>query len=392
MKGRLITFLLTLASVAGPGQAVALEVWIESPRPNDFVLGKVELVARAAPVEGVARVELFVDEREVAILEEPPFRATVDVGDENAEHVFKAVAYDLGGRAQTAVVVTTTLQVDDSVDIELQQLYVTVSAGSERVLDLEREDFRVSDEGKRQEIVTFERGDVPLTVGLLLDCSLSMKGERLQAALQGAHEFIAGMKELDQAMVLLFSDRQLRITEFSEEKQFLTAALTEVEASGGTSINDHLFMALTRLESVQGRRVVVLFSDGADVHSVLSMAEVLRKASSSQALIYWIHLRESGDNDEIYEYTSSWRNVEGNRYELDLLRETVDKSGGRIEVVDNVEVLEESFRGILAELREQYVIGYYPSNSRHDGKWHNVKVRVQRPGVIVRARGGYIDY
>ena len=69
----------------------------------------------------------------------------------------------------------------------------------------------------------------------------------------------------------------------------------EVEASGGTSINDHLFMALTRLESVQGRRVVVLFSDGADVHSVLSMAEVLSKASSSQALIYWIHLREPGE-------------------------------------------------------------------------------------------------
>ena len=84
----------------------------------------------------------------------------------------------------------------------------------------------------------------------------------------------------------------LGASDFTGDQETLRAALSEVDASGGTSINDHLFLALKRLETNQGRSVVVLFSDGADVHSALSMAEVLEKVRRSQSLIYWIYLRQ----------------------------------------------------------------------------------------------------
>ena len=122
------------------------------------------------------------------------------------------------------------------------------------------------------------------------------------------------------------------------------------------------------------------------------MSEVLQKARSSQALIYWIFLREPGASDELRKYTTPWRDVEANLHEAKLLREAIAESGGRIEFVEDVEALDEAFAGILAELREQYVLGYYPSEDRGDGEWHDVQVRVSRAGVAVRAREGYIDY
>lgn len=383
---------LTLAGVLLASQAVALEVWIERPRSSEFVVGQVEVLIRAAPEEEVGTVQLKVDGRQVALFDRPPFRVAVDVGQENTEHEFEVLVRSVSGELKTAAVVTPALQIDEVVDLGLQQLYVTVSGFGKRVLDLAENDFRILDEGKRQEIVTFERGDIPLTAALLLDCSLSMKGDRLTAALQGANEFVDGMKPLDQAMVLLFSDRLLRSTEFSEDRELLSKALTDVEASGGTSINDHLFLALSRLEAVQGRRVVVLFSDGSDVHSVLPMEGVVQKARSSRALIYWIQLRDPAEESEVPEYTTSWRNVEGNRREFKDLRIAIQESGGRIEVVESLEDLEEAFAGILAELREQYVLGYYPSQAKHDGSWRDVRVRVEGPGLDVRTRGGYIDY
>jgi Ca-activated chloride channel family protein len=265
-----------------------------------------------------------------------------------------------------------------------------VTESNRRVLNLKRDDFRIFDDGVQQEIVTFESGEIPLTAAILLDCSLSMKGDRIAAALHGAEVFLEGMHSLDRAMIMLFSDRLLRQTEFTEDRERLDRALADVTAAGGTSINDHLFMALSRLETEQGRRVIVLFSDGSDVQSVLPMAEVLQKARRSQALIYWIYLREPGKSD-IPSYTTPWRDVEANREEFRTLKETVIESGGRIEEAESIEALDEAFAGILSELREQYVIGYYPSRAVGDGSWHDVKIRLEKRGSV-RTREGYIDY
>jgi hypothetical protein len=272
-----------------------LQVWIDHPVGDEFVSGPVQIVVAVSGTEAAkASVELVVDGVSIGTLVKPPFRVKVDVGLENVEHEFEAIARTPSGAEARTRVRTPMLQVDDQLELTLQQFYVTATEGGKRVLDLERDDFRVVEEGEEQSIVTFERGDVPLTSVLLLDCSLSMNGEPLSAALEGASLFLDGMNDLDETMLMLYSDRLLRSSEFTGDPELLEEALSDVDASGGTAINDHLYLALKKLDARQGRSVVVLFSDGTDVHSVLSMTDVAEKVKRSQALIYWIYLRLHG--------------------------------------------------------------------------------------------------
>jgi Ca-activated chloride channel homolog len=274
-------------------------------------------------------------------------------------------------------------------NVRLQQLYLTVQRNGARTLDLGQQDFRIFDNGQEQKIVTFDKGDLPLTAVLLLDASESMRGELLAAAESGARAFISGMRPLDQAMLALFSDQLLGVTEFTPDHAVLEAALTGVEARGGTAVDDFLYLSLKLLESRQGRRVVVLLSDGSDVNSVLTMADVLRKAGTSQALIYWIQLEGGAKHRS---YTSSWRGHAENDRDYRDLERAVEESGGRVQPIQRVDEIEGVFRGIMQELREQYAIGYYPSNLKSDGSWHAVKAEVDRQDCRVRTAKGYVDF
>ncbi len=179
----------------------------------------------------------------------PPYRLRLDLGDDVAEHRIQVIAYGVSGATGTTELVTPPLRVDDEVSVNLQQLYVTVSRRGERVLDLAREEFQIFDENRRQDLVTFARGDIPLTALVLLDASTSMTGRNLQAALSGAEAFFTGMRPLDEGRLLVFSDRILHTTPFTTFPEVLTAGLGRVEADGGTAINDHLYLALKQLEA-----------------------------------------------------------------------------------------------------------------------------------------------
>jgi Ca-activated chloride channel family protein len=251
----------------------------------------------------------------------------------------------------------------------------------------------VVDDGAVQELVTFEGGDAPLTAVLLVDSSESMQGERLQSAIRGAQAFTAGMRELDEAMALLFGDQLVRATPFTDDPAELRTSLDGVEAGGGTALTDHLYAAFKILDGRQGRRVVVVLSDGFDVYSALRMRDVLWKAQRSQAIVYWIQLQDrAAAGGEPGLYSSAWRDAEANQEEYETLRRLVLESGGRIESIDRVEDVQRAFQSILAELREQYVLGYYPTDLRHDGSWRKVEVRVQGFGNSVRVREGYVDF
>lgn len=364
-------------------------VSIVYPTAEGASYGELEV---SAVVSGgaVESVEFYVDGVLAGTVAKPPYRLKVDVGYENTEHRYRVVARDASGGLGEASVVTPAIKVDMQLDVELKQLYVTVRRGGSRNLENDRGDFRIFDNGATQEIVTFERGEVPITAVVLLDASESMQDGRLEKALSGARSFFSGLRELDQAMVLLFSDRLVRSTDFSSDQAVFASALQGVRAEGGTAVNDHLYLALKRLETQPGRPVVILFSDGTDVHSALPMREVLWKANRSQALIYWILLEGEGKSggDTI---TTAWRNGPGNKEEVELLRKAVDQSGGTVVSIARVEELAGAFRDILAELREQYVLGYYPNNLKSDGSWHKVKVDLTSSTASVRHRGGYVD-
>lgn len=381
--------LLTLGLLAAGASRAAVDVQINSPAEGAPVFGKTEVKVQVAAGEAVAKVEVYVNGKLVGTVTKPPFALSFEAGDDNIQRELKVVAITASGQTGTALRTFRPVQIDDVMDLKLQQLFVTVSRGEQRALDLDQADFRISDNGKAQQIVTFGKGELPLTAVLLLDTSESMQGERLEAVRRGSTAFLQGMKPLDEAAVVMFSDRLLKVTPFLEDKAKLAQAMSDTKAEGGTAVNDFLYMSLKLLEPRLGRRVVILLSDGSDVHSVVPMSDVLWKTRTGQAMIYWIQL-EGGEKH--HSYASAWRNSKENDQEYETLAKAVVESGGRIQRIEKVGELESAFRGILQELREQYVIGYYPNDVKKDGRWHDVHVNVERSGVRVRTRDGYLDF
>lgn len=384
-----ILMLLAMA-VAGSAWADTLDVWITSPEPSTPVFGEVvievDILGRDDPE--IAEVQFFVDGQSVGVLKRPPWRWSHDVGGANRVHRFEVVAVAKDGERASALLESTRIRVDDEVDLALRQLYVTVSRGDVRIKGLDREQFEVRDNGKRQEIVTFEGGDVPLTAAVLVDASDSMRGERLRSALTGADQMFQRLGPLDRAKLLLFSDRIVHSTPFTSFSEVLRAGLRGVEAGGGTALDDHLYLALHELEAQQGRRVVVLLSDGIDISSFLRMEEVLELALRSRSLVYWMRLGPSRERHRIF---SAWRGEDEHREELELLDQMVRQTGGRIVPLKSVGGIGEAFDLVMDELRDQYVLGYYPSSRMGRGARHTLKVGVDARGLDVRARESYVE-
>jgi Ca-activated chloride channel family protein len=372
--------------------AAAVEVLFLSPAPATPLFGMIDVAVNVRSDEPIVKVLFTVDGKKAGELKKPPYRVAWDVGQENVEHHIQVVATTLSGATALADRTAPAVVVNEEINIALRTLFVTVTQGDgKRVLDLTRDDFRVIDNHTEQKLVTFERGEVPFNAVLLMDTSESMRGARIAASRAGVHAFLGGMKDVDEASLVLFSDRLLAATPFHSDHKPLEAVLANTPAEGGTAINDHLYLALKLLDGQVGRGAIILFSDGTDVQSVLSMQEVLWKERRSQSLVYWLQLNEEGSRRT--SISSAWRDFNANDREFRDLQKAVIESGGRIQGIDSIAGVEGAFREILAELREQYVLGYYPTNARHDGKWHEVQIRIRdRQGLHVRARGGYVDF
>lgn len=385
MKTRLLLPVLAgfLLAAAAHGQVT---VRILSPEVNTPIFGSTDVRVGVQTGAAVDRVEVFVNGKLAGTTTKAPYHVQVDVGEDNVKREFRAVAYTSTGATGTDTVLTQPVMINDEMNLKLRALFVSVVRDGARALNLDKDDFQVMDNGAPQEIVTFGRDELPLTAVLLLDTSESMQGKRQEAVRRGAKAFLDGMKSTDEAMMALFSDRLLRFTPFTSDKKALETSIASTQAAGGTAVNDFLYMSLKLLDARQGQRVVVLFSDGSDVHSVLPATDVLWKSRAGQALIYWIQL--GGKHES---FTSSWRDFKANDKEYQDLEKTVKESGGRTLVIERLEDLEDAFRTVLKELREQYAVGYYPNNAKGDGKWHKLDIRI-RNGGRARTREGYADY
>jgi Ca-activated chloride channel family protein len=391
----MLTFLVLAMLTVAPAHGQDLWVSILAPKDGAIVIGDLEIVADVVSVAAVKEVEFQLDGRPVGTVTMEPYRMHVDLGSKNTSHRISVVARDENGNEATNSVTTQPVPVAADFEVELQQLYVTVTRDGKQALDLEREAFSVTDDGDPQDIITFARGDIPFTAVLLIDASASMYGEKIEAAVEGAASFVHGMNELDQAQVMVFSDQLLSTTPITGAKAVLTAGLGGTEARGGTALQDHLFVSLMLLERRQGRRVIVLLSDGVDTHSVLSMHEVSEIARKSSAMVYWIRFSRTGDGSQEsgrVSLSSAWKDQELYQEQQVTLSEVVNRSGGRIFNVTSPDQIRSVFLRVLNELREQYVLGYYPSNKRNDDRWHRVKVKVDGDDVSVRAPRGYVDH
>jgi Ca-activated chloride channel family protein len=382
------------AGVLLAAPVAALEVRFKSPAPDRPVFGptRVEVEVVGEEEEVVRQVELRLDGRVVATVDRPPYRVDVDAGPENRERRFEAIARTRAGEIASAVLVTPAVAVDLAVEVALKQLHVTVARGGEPVFGLDRGSFTIYDDGSVEEIVTFAGGELPLTAVVMLDASASMRGAPLRAALAGAAAFAASMAPLDEAMLLLFADRLLSFVPLEGRTDGALGELAEIEAEGGTAVNDALYFGLRQLEARNGRRVVILLTDGVDGESVLGMEQLLWTLGRGDCVLYWIRLR-GGSRDDVFRvsYVSALRDRDAHAAEMALLESAVSASGGRVIDHQGAGGLAAAFEEVLRELRRQYVLGYYPTARRRDGSWRPVRVEVAPGSFQVRTRSGYLD-
>jgi Ca-activated chloride channel family protein len=269
-------------------------------------------------------------------------------------------------------------------DVDLVLMPVSVLDHSERpVAGLRADQFRVSEDKTSQRIRYFSHDDAPVAVALVLDASASM-AVRFEDARCAAQAFIAGSNEQDQFNVILVSDRSRLPLETSNPASELPDSLASVRPDGQTALWDSVIVALRQLGRAPfGKKAVLLITDGGDNHSRTSERELKSVLEEAGVQIY-----------AVVPFNPFATRPEETRGPLEL-EELASATGGRvISVRDRAETLS-AVRQIDRELRDEYVLGYYPAHNSRKGKWHKVKVNLS--GVSdsrqfrVSARKGYYE-
>ena len=256
-------------------------------------------------------------------------------------------------------------------------IYATVLDSSGRIVpDLQKEDFTVLDNGKPVELTTFSNAPLPFTAVVMMDTSASMTNN-LDLLNRAAEQFLIRLHPSDRAQVGAFNDKIQLSGTFTSDRDALILALDELQFGNPTRLNDAIATSLDALEDVEGRRVILMFSDGDDTASKKNFRSVLERARDEEVMVYAIGLES--------EYLQGTRMVRS-RPSRDLRRIADETGGGYFELKRTAE-LAPTFTRVAQELRSQYLLGFAPETL--DGKLHRLEVRI-RPGLSVRARRSYL--
>ena len=253
---------------------------------------------------------------------------------------------------------------------------VTDSQGA-LVPNLTREDFEILDNGVRQELVVFENQTQPITAVVMLDSSGSMTNS-LKLVNAGAEQFIIRLLPQDKAQVGAFNDKVEFSGTFTSDRDELVAALRELDFGNPTRLYDAIDQSLDRLGAVEGRRVIVVLTDGDDNSSKVGQGDVLSRALADEVMIYGIGLES--------DYFDGMRRVRTNPDRV--VRKLAEETGGGYYLLKATADLNTTFTRIAQELHSQYVLGFSPTLL--DGKVHKLTVNVKRPGMKARARKSYV--
>jgi Ca-activated chloride channel family protein len=255
--------------------------------------------------------------------------------------------------------------------------FVTVvDANNRLVTDLAKEDFEVFDNGRPQEVTIFDNEVRPFTVVVMLDTSISMT-DRLKDLIAGAEQFLLRLLPHDKGMVGAFNDKVEFTSEFTGDRNSLVSSLKRLDFGNQTRLYDGVHASLDQLQGVEGRKVILLFTDGADFGSKLSSGKALERARDAEVMIYGIGLETEFFNGQM---------VVRSKPDSILNRFANETGGGYFDLKKDAD-LNSSFTRIAQELRSQYLLGFSPAAL--DGKVHRLEVRVKRAGLKARSRRSY---
>lgn len=327
----------------------------------------------------------------------------------------------------------TPVTVDEAGTIKMDTALVTIPAS---VLDrdgkfvpfLKKRDFRLYEDGVEQDIESLTSVETPFYVALVIDTSNStmFKFDDIQDA---AFAFIKQLRQDDQVMVVSFDSKVRFHSDFTNDYDELRRAINETRIGGSTKLYEAVDKVVDRLAQIEGRKAIVLFTDGVDTASRrANYQNTIDKVEESGALVYPIKYDTEDDlqggsapstrpspwpwptphppnrrrwpfNQFITSAFPQWpgRQPSGGggtggddyRRAARYLQRLAECSGGRLYEGDTLYNVTQAFSNIAEELRHQYSLSYYPTNTKKDGAYRRVKVRVEKSAMIVRAREGY---
>jgi Ca-activated chloride channel family protein len=261
-------------------------------------------------------------------------------------------------------------------ETQIVPVYVTVTDSQKRLVpDLQRGDFEILDEGRSVPLLLFDNTPQPITAVVMLDTSLSMAGnfDMLRSA---AEQFLIRLLPEDQAVVGAFNDKIQFAGDLTSDRDTLVRSLQDLDFGNPTRLYDAIDASLEKLRHIDGRRVVVVFTDGADTASKVGSRYALDRARTEETMVYAVGLQSEYFDGQRYVRTSPDRG----------LKRLTDETGGGFFELKKTDELGPTFTRIAQELHSQYALGFAPAT---DGKLHKIAVKLTRTGLTARARRTY---
>ena len=369
----LLAFLATMPAVAQESTGVGVRITL--PENGDFVFGKTRITAEVGtrdPVAGL-RVEFSVAGKLVFIDREAPWECFHDFGDEARSYVVEARVVAPDGRSSSHTIVTRRLEIHYREEVDRVLVTISVTGEDNAFIEgLKREDFTITEDEIPQEIIDFGVEKRPITLGVLIDTSGSMKEEIGQV--QGAaKDFVTSLRPEDKAFIVDFDENVFLLQDTTGDHAVLQASLEGTDAEGGTALYDALFVSYRKLRGIEGRKAIAVLTDGEDTNSAFSFKRVVELTRTHDVLVYSIGLG-AGVLD---------------RSMRSSLGQLSEDSGGRAFFPRSAEDLATVYQQVSEDLRNQYFLTYHSSNSNLDGSWRKIKVSCSREDARVNTRRGY---
>lgn len=298
-------------------------------------------------------------------------------------HIVPRVATDAAethAPAGDASLNTHTAPIKKKVDLVL--VPVTITDPMDRlVTGLDKDNFQVFDGKEKQDIQHFSNEDAPVSVGIIFDMSGSMT-DKIERAREAVIEFCKTANPQDEFFMITFSDEPHLAAGFTANPDDIQNKLIYTTPKGRTALLDALYLGMHKMRDAKNqRKALLIISDGGDNHSRYTEQEIKSQIKEADVIVYGIGV-----------YDTYFPTVE-ERLGPQLLSEVSQVTGGRTFTIDNPNDLPDVAGKIGMELRNQYVLGYKPTKTTNDGKWHKIKVKLRIPRGLpplqVYARTGY---
>ena len=275
------------------------------------------------------------------------------------------------------------------IDTELVTLTATVTDARGRYrADLRQSDFTVYEDGVKQELAYFSTGDrVPMSLGILFDTSGSML-DKIEGVRDAVEHFVKSVAPGDEIFLIRFSDQAEVVQDFTDDRRRILRAVADPEPEGKTALYDAIVLALQRVaQGKHPKRALLLVTDGKDTTSGVRLETVRDLARRSEVTIYAMGIGHGEQGSFGHDQT-------GDEIDMKVLNAFADATAGRAFYLEGAhaggrDLIDEAAAEVANELKQQYTLGYRPTNKRHDGTFRQIKVGLSDKSFRVRTKHGY---